>query len=458
MTATEPADWFDGAPCGLVATSFDGSIVTANRTFLSWTGHALDDLRGRPFASLLDPGSRLFFDTRHNQVLHLRGSVDEVALSLHRADGERMPVLLNSVRDVAAGVDRLAVFNATERVRHERDLLAAKRAAESSEERVRILQDVTSTFGVTATDEEVAQSFAAVASDAFAARETAVLLHQDDGELVLVGGSNPLAGKVAPVHALRTTPDVAVVQADDDPHEFPELAAAMRECRLASLSVTPLIADGLRLGVLVCFFAQRTEFDARYIDLQQALGRQASQTLTRVRLQRRLAFLALHDQLTGVGNRQLLQVTIDEVIATSTATGQPLTVLFLDIDDFKGINDAFGHAAGDTVLVELATRLTASLRGTDVVGRMGGDEFVVICANTDAIAAEQVAERVLETCRAPIAVPDGIISASVSVGVTVYRPGVDPPQNAPQILTRADAAMYDSKRNGKNTFTVSASA
>lgn len=447
-------DWFDGAPCGLVATSLDGVVVAANETFLSWTGYQLEELHGRVFASLLDPGSRLFFDTRHTQVLHLRGAVDEVALVLEKADGGRMPVLLNSVRDTSLGIDRIAVFNATERARHERDLLEAKRLAESSEQRVRILQDVSTAFGITASDEEVAQSFAAVAGDAFAARETAVLLWQEDGELALMGGTNPLAGKISPVPSLRNTAEVTVVHAEDDQQDFPELAAAMRDSRLASLSVTPLIADGERLGVLVCFFARRADFDEHYLDLQQALGRQASQTLVRVRLQRRLAFLAVHDQLTGVGNRQLLQSTIDEVIEASAAAAQPLAVLFLDIDDFKSINDAFGHAVGDLVLVELAARLRESLRSSDVVGRMGGDEFVAICPNTDIAGAEHVAERVLDTCRTPIAAPDGIISASVSVGVTVYRPETDPIPSAAQLLTRADAAMYDAKRSGKNRFTV----
>ena len=87
-----------------------------------------------------------------------------------------------------------------------------------------------------------------------------------------------------------------------------EVAATLRAERLASLTVTPLVADGVRLGILVCFFARRTEFDSSFFDLLDALGRQASQTLTRVRLQRRLAFLALHDQLTGVANRQLLEL------------------------------------------------------------------------------------------------------------------------------------------------------
>ena len=443
-------DWFETAPCGLVATTLDGEILEANPTFLDWTGHDLDAVVGRPFASLLDPGSKLFYETRHTQVMHLQGRVQEVALTLVTADGSAMPTLINSTRDDEAGVIRTAVFSAAERLRYERELLAARRAAETSEERVRILQDVSTAFGVSATDEDVAESFASVARQAFSARDTAVLLIQDDGELALVGGTNPLAGKVSPVPELRATHDVAVVTAGPEETDFPQVAAALRAERLASLTVTPLVADGVRLGILVCFFARRTEFDSSFFDLLDALGRQASQTLTRVRLQRRLAFLALHDQLTGVANRQLLELTLDDAIRHATDQNEALGVMFLDVDDFKGINDAFDHATGDLVLIELATRLQAGVRSGDVVGRIGGDEFVAICAGADDAAAASIASRILEICSQPIVVADGIISASVSIGISLYRPGVDDAPTPEQLLVRADAAMYDSKRQGKN--------
>jgi diguanylate cyclase (GGDEF)-like protein len=451
-----PADeiWFQRAPCGLLATALDGRIVEANDTLLSWTGYSLDDLLDRSFVALLDRGSGLFFETRHRQVLHLRGAVDEVALTLRTIADEELPVLVNAVRDDEAGLVRFAIFNATERIRYERELLAARRAAEQSEQRVRILQEVSTMFGVSATDDDVAHSFAAVTRDAFSARDTAVLLKQDDGDLVLTGGSNPLEGQVAPVPQLRETSEVTVVRDDDT--AYPELTAAMRRNNLQALSVTPLIAEGERLGVLVCFFSDRTDFDAHFFDLQQALGRQASQTLLRLRLQRRLALLALHDQLTGVANRQLLQMTLDDAIAYSATASEPLSVLFLDVDDFKSINDAFGHAAGDMVLVELATRLQSGVRTGDIVGRIGGDEFVAICPGADAQAAEAIAQRILEVCRLPVPVPDGIISASVSVGISLYEPGLHPHPNAQQLLVRADAAMYDAKRAGKDRATLGA--
>jgi diguanylate cyclase (GGDEF)-like protein/PAS domain S-box-containing protein len=454
MSLTSHEHWFQRAPCGLLATSPEGRIAEVNETLLSWTGYASEDLLEQSFVTLLDQGSRIFFETRHRQVLHLRGAVDEVALTLRTADDEELPVLVNAVRDDAAGLVRFAIFNATERIRYERELLSARRAAEQSEQRVRILQEVSTMFGVSATDDDVAQSFAAVARDAFSARETAVLLKRDDGELVLTGGTNPLEGQVAPVRQLRETSEVTVVRDDDS--AYPELEAVMRGNGLGSLSVTPLIAEGERLGVLVCFFSDRPEFDAHFFDLQQALGRQASQTLLRLRLQRRLALLALHDQLTGVANRQLLQMTLDDAIAYAATASEPLSVLFLDVDDFKSINDAFGHAAGDMVLVELATRLQGGVRAGDIVGRIGGDEFVAICPGADVHAAEAIAQRILEVCRMPVPVPDGIISASVSVGISLYQPGLHPHPSAQQLLVRADAAMYDAKRAGKDRATLGA--
>lgn len=452
--STTDAAWYDRAPCGLIATDLDGTIVDVNDTLLQWTGYDRRALVGGSFTALLDRGSQMFFESRYRQLLHLRGTVNEQFLTLRTTAGADLPVLVNAARDEDAALIRFAILNATERVRYERELVAARRIAEESAQRVRILQEVSTAFGVSATDEDVAQTFAAVAREAFSARETGVFLLDDDGALTLTAGANPLDGKVGPVPELEQTSLVTVVH--DDDANFPEVAEALRNEDLSSLSIMPLSAEGERLGVLVCFFAARSDFDAHFFDLQQALGRQASQTLQRVRLQRQLAMLALHDQLTGVANRQLLQLTLDEALVTASSARECLAVLFLDIDDFKSINDSFGHATGDLVLVELATRLRDGVRAHDVVGRIGGDEFVALCPSTDAVAAEAIAERILAVCRKPITVPNGVISASVSVGLSLYDPAVDTLETGAQLLVRADAAMYDAKRAGKDRVTVSA--
>ncbi|MDQ7879526.1 diguanylate cyclase [Microbacterium sp. QXD-8] len=452
---TEPSKhaWFQGAPCGLIGTSLDGLILEANDTLLEWTGFSRPQIEGRSFTSLLDPGSQLFYETRHAQALPLQGQLNEVALTMLCADGSRLPVLINAIRDAAAGVNRIAVFNASGRIQYERDLLHARRVAESSEAQVRVLQEVSRAFGVSATDEDVAQSFAEVARTAFAAREAGVLLLDDVGELTLVGGTNPLAGLVPPIVSLRNSPDVVVVDDETATARFPQLAAALHETRLAALSVMPLLDADRRLGILVCFFGRARQFDDQFFDLQKALGRQASQTLVRVRLQRRLAFLALHDQLTGVANRQLLEQSLEDALEAASAHNTPLAVMFLDVDEFKSINDRFGHAAGDMVLVELAVRLGAGVRSEDVVGRIGGDEFVAICANADEHAATTIAERILRLTQEPIAIGEGLISASVSVGISMFHPRLHSRPTPEQLLVRADRAMYESKGAGKNRAT-----
>lgn len=453
VTGASERSWFQGAPCGLIGTSLEGLILEANDTLIGWMGFTRSQIEGRPFTALLDPGSQLFYETRHAQALPLQGQLDEVALTMVCADGTRLPVLINSLRDDAAGMNRIAVFNASGRIQYERELLHAQRAAESSEAQVRVLQEVSRAFGVSASDEDVAQSFAEVARTAFAAREAGVLLLDDHGELTLVGGTNPLAGTVPPIVSLRNSPEVVVVDHETAVAQYPQLAAALRETRLAALSVMPLMDDDRRLGILVCFFGRARQFDDQFFDLQKALGRQASQTLVRVRLQRQLAFLALHDQLTGVANRQLLEQSLEAALEAAAARDEPLAVLFLDVDEFKSINDRFGHAVGDMVLVELAVRLSAGVRSEDVVGRIGGDEFVAICANADEAAATAIAERILHLTQEPITMEAGLVSASVSVGISMFLPGAHPRPAPEQLLVRADRAMYESKRAGKNRAT-----
>jgi diguanylate cyclase (GGDEF)-like protein/PAS domain S-box-containing protein len=449
-------EWFRLAPCGLMATSVEGVITDINDTLAHWLGHERGEVIGKTFSALLDPGSRLFYETRYMQLLHLQGAVDEVAFRMLAADGTRVPVLVNSVLDADDGAVRSALFNATERMQYEAELLQARKAAESSEARVRILQDVSSAFGLSASDEDVADSFVAVAREAFAASDAAVFLKNDTGTLDLVAGVNPLDGVVKPIQALRRTPVVIVVTPERVEAEYPELAAGMRAMRLASLSITPLLDDDEPLGILVCFFTRRVDFDDTFFDLQRALGRQASQTLVRVRLQRRLAHLALYDQLTGVANRQLLQQSLDDAIEHSMASGEPLAVVFLDVDEFKSINDQLGHAAGDEVLTQIAERLRTGVRAGDVVGRIGGDEFVAICAAADAEAAASIAERIRVETRAPMLVRGVSLAVSVSIGVSTFDPEYDGRASGDQLLIRADGAMYRSKGSGKDRVTVDA--
>lgn len=444
------------SPCGLLTTRPEGEIVEANDTLLRWLGCEAQDLRDRTLASLLDASSRLFLDTRYNQVLLLQGHVEQVALTMLSATGEPLPILINSVLqdDGESAFVQSAIFNASERRAYEQELLRARRSAEVSERRVRILQEISAAFDVSANDQDVANTVVRVARDAFAATEVSFLLIGDDGQLRPIAGSNPMRGVVAPINAIRETDRAVFITTADARSTYPELARAMQHARFEGMSVIPLRADHRTLGLLACFFERTRELDAGFLELQESIGAQATQTLVRVRAQTDLARMALFDQLTGVPNGASIRASLDAALAHAEETRQPLTVIFLDVDDFKSVNDAFGHTTGDAVLRGLAHRLCGAVRTGDPVGRIGGDEFVAICADADAGGAATIAERILETAREAIPTGAGDIRISVSIGAAIYDPraGVRPTTDV--FLNRADDAMYSSKAAGKDRFQV----
>lgn len=156
---------------------------------------------------------------------------------------------------------------------------------------------------------------------------------------------------------------------------------------------------------------------------------------------------AFTDALTGLANRSLFVRMLDQSLRGAERSKAPTAVLFIDIDNFKMVNDANGHPVGDAVLVEMARRLRAALRPTDLVARVGGDEFVVLAADLGAVEADEVARRVLALCSAPLTAGGATLEVSVSVGVTIEDPGSDPLR----ALAKADTAMYAAKAAGRAT-------
>jgi diguanylate cyclase (GGDEF)-like protein/PAS domain S-box-containing protein len=166
-----------------------------------------------------------------------------------------------------------------------------------------------------------------------------------------------------------------------------------------------------------------------------------------------LSRLALHDPLTGVRNRALLDDDLDAALRARDRAGGVVAVCYLDIDDFKDVNDRHGHEAGDLLLVVLATRLRDVRRDTDTVARLGGDEFALVAHLPDAAAAHRLRERVEQACAEPLHLTDLTIPLTVSVGMTV----IDTPGRTPAaVLAAADRAMYERKRRRKAARAASA--
>jgi diguanylate cyclase (GGDEF)-like protein len=162
--------------------------------------------------------------------------------------------------------------------------------------------------------------------------------------------------------------------------------------------------------------------------------------------------LAETDLLTGIANRRKLLAVLKEEIAVADATGGKLSFILFDIDDFKAVNDTFGHAAGDEVLASVARIAAAELRDSDAIGRLGGEEFGVILPGADGQLAGRVAERIRASIAQAIFETDGLETTSVSLGIATYQQGAD----ETWFIQAADVALYEAKRAGKNCYRLAA--
>ncbi len=162
-----------------------------------------------------------------------------------------------------------------------------------------------------------------------------------------------------------------------------------------------------------------------------------------------LTYLAFHDELTGMRNRAWIKDTLASALLAADRDGTSVGVLFIDIDNFKVVNDSLGHVAGDQVLRDVAARVSAAMRPGDHLGRFGGDEFIVVAtAITDPVDVEVLAERISGTVRTPLEVDGHVIVPSVSIGIALSEPG----STASGLLRSTDTALHRAKSAGRSRW------
>lgn len=169
-------------------------------------------------------------------------------------------------------------------------------------------------------------------------------------------------------------------------------------------------------------------------------------------LENQLTHQTLHDPLTSLANRVLFRNRVEHALSRVNRRNKPIAVLFLDLDNFKNINDSLGHAAGDQLLVSVAERLHTCLRGSDTAARLGGDEFAVLIEDAELTEdAVLVAERLLDVLRPSFAIDGKEVYIGTSIGIAVSCTSDEKPEN---LLRNADVAMYMAKNNGRNRYVV----
>ncbi|HEY8584318.1 MAG TPA: diguanylate cyclase [Capillimicrobium sp.] len=264
----------------------------------------------------------------------------------------------------------------------------------------------------------------------------------EDTEVDVLDARDDVLGSVR-----RHRPDVVLV---DEPAVVREIAS---DPDLLSTSVVLIGADASVDAALEALASGAHDVlpdppsPAELVARVRAAARAAALRSQLLAREATLEQLAYNDELTGLWNRRFMQRRLSAALRAAERHSRRLSVALVDIDHFKDVNDRFGHAAGDAVLIAVAQRLRDAVREEDVIGRWGGEEFLILLPEEPAEGAIVAADRIREHVGAlPIETPEATVNITVSVGCATFRSGERPDD----VLRRADDALYEAKRAGRN--------
>ncbi|PWC88871.1 oxidoreductase [Azospirillum sp. TSH100] len=429
----------------LVWMSADGTIVGANPGFARLAGVPLEALVGRSLSGLLDLGGRdwqaVWDGARGDHLPPGTGSLrvprrDPVPVDLrwqHLTDGDDV-LLLCEMRDFDERERAEAVARLQQNVL---ELVAAGRSLKQ------VLDFLCRQ--VEACAPEVACS---------------VMLRDDENRMRVAAAPSLPAVYASAIDGLAIGPDVgccgsamsrgeAVMSVDiaEDPRWAPYREVPLANGLAACWSNPIKGRDARMLGSFALYYREPRSAAPFHRRLVEACVHLCALAIEHDRARAEINRLAYFDTLTGLPNRQLLADRATAALALAGRTRQPVTLMFLDIDRFKTVNDSLGHAVGDQLLVEVATRLKQLFIEGDTLARLGGDEFVALLPGCDAAHASLLAERVLATLSVPMTVADLTLTPTASIGIAVHpNDGMD----FDTLLRQADAAMYRAKQAGRN--------
>ncbi|MDQ6726305.1 MAG: GGDEF domain-containing protein, partial [Actinomycetota bacterium] len=209
----------------------------------------------------------------------------------------------------------------------------------------------------------------------------------------------------------------------------------------------PLRSGGHPFGVLA-YYGRATAFDDGDVDSLVILVRQAETAIENSFLYEEAVRLSLTDGMTGLWNRRNFDLRLESELSRAVRFAEPFGVVFVELDQMKAVNDRHGHQAGDTVLIELARRLTEAVREVDLVARWGGDEFTLLLPKTGLAGAVLLAEKIRAAVgTVAFRVDTGSLDLTISVGVAAYP---EHGSSGKDLVAAADAAMYRAKAGGRN--------
>lgn len=218
---------------------------------------------------------------------------------------------------------------------------------------------------------------------------------------------------------------------------------------IGSVVLLPLLYEKELMGILALFSEETNAFSPLQIDLLKVLGNQASISMVNARFHAEIERLAMTDGLTGLFNHRHFQERLSQEFNRLERFSEPISLLLIDIDYFKKVNDTYGHPVGDAVLKGVADKVRKTVRTIDIPARYGGEEFAVILLNTDAKGAMNMAERLRKTVmNTEFFSEQKTFHVTISIGISTYAEGIK--EGREKFIERADKSLYHAKRNGRN--------
>jgi len=443
----------EAAPNAIITVDRHGTIVLANRKADEMFGYERDELLGRP-VELLVPDS-----VRSGHVANRVGYRDRATvrpmgegrdLRARRKDGTEFPVEISlGPAETDQGLRVTAVIaDITERKRAELRLAhgAARQGAIASLGE-RALEgaglDELMTRAVRLVSEHLSTELAGV-MEAVPGEDELVLRAGIGFRGVVVGSERVPTQATVSGLALHSDGPVLVTDLRSDPRFLPGFLGAQGAVAGASVLIGSREAP---LGTLAAYERAPRAFTPEELTFLQAVANILGDAVTRRRAEEQLRHQALHDPLTGLANRTLMCERLTHWLDTARRRdGALAAVLFIDLNNFKLINDSLGHAAGDRLLTEVAARLGGAVRAGDTIARFGGDEFAILCEDLqDEREAAAVAERIDVALVDPYDLDGHDVVVTASTGIAFATEAAD---SADHVLRAADAAMYRAKERG----------